>query len=83
MFTGNKKMETYDVPRPVNFNNGYEENSAAAPTYVNVRRTVDMELRYIAMQDERGKESHDTAQSEQARDDTKQLPTEKDNTEEV
>lgn len=49
-------MEDYAIPRPANPYHEEDENSI--PKYVNVGRSVESELRYIAFQEEREREMH-------------------------
>ena len=57
-------MEDYDVPRPLNGDRSYQ-----LPRYINVGRSVESELRYVAFQEEREREAGSmtsTAETEQS-----------------
>ena len=60
-------METYAVPRPINYRNGYE-NRDEVPRYLNVGRSVETELQYVAMQEEEEKRERDAGSSMAAAD---------------
>ena len=60
-------METYAVPRPINYRNGYEDRDEV-PRYLNVGRSVETELQYVAMQEEEEKRERDAGSSMAAAD---------------